>query len=256
MWRCETCLRHVMRVAPVCPFCTGTRIAALGLAAVAPIVLSACYGVPPCHDDQIVDNDGDGWSEIYGNCGYDEPLDCNDADPAIHPGAEEICDNEVDENCDGILAGAEQDEVCGNGLDDDCDGAIDELDCTPLYTDSGDSGTGDTGTRTTGAITLAITWQAGVPVETCSEADVTALEITLDLLGLPAASAVPATCDDQPVLLSDLPAGTYAMVVRGQSSDGVRLWDSGPVAVEVSAGQTEPIDVVLACSSTTVGACG
>ncbi len=46
--------------------------------------------------------------------GYDEGSDCDDGDPAIHPGAEEACDD---------------------GLDNDCDGEIDE-DCAG--TDSGE----------------------------------------------------------------------------------------------------------------------
>jgi len=42
-----------------------------------------------------VDRDGDGYA-----C-----LDCNDADPAVHPGAAEVCDGK-DNDCDGIVDGA------------------------------------------------------------------------------------------------------------------------------------------------------
>lgn len=50
------------------------------------------YGAPP------QDNDGDG---------FDSSVDCDDWDPAVNPGAAEICNN---------------------GIDDDCDGEVDDLD--------------------------------------------------------------------------------------------------------------------------------
>ena len=53
------------------------------------------------HPADCTDHDGDGFSECTG--------DCDDTNPAIHPGAVEIC-NHLDDNCDGRI-----DE--GNGFD-------------------------------------------------------------------------------------------------------------------------------------------
>ena len=59
----------------------------------------------------VADFDGDG---------VRKPADCNDANPAIRPGAPEVADNSVDEDCDGMDA---------VNLDRDGDGVLRPLDC-------------------------------------------------------------------------------------------------------------------------------
>ena len=106
------------------------------------------------------DNDGDGYyarreGEPLLGCiptpGYAaEPGDCDDDDPAVHPGAEEVC-NYIDDNCDGRVdervrprcgvgfclresyschpddcyPGEPSEESC-SGLDKNCNGVVDE----------------------------------------------------------------------------------------------------------------------------------
>ena len=61
----------------------------------------------------VTDEDGDGWAVEEG--------DCDDTDPAIYPGAEEVC----------------------NGIDDNCDGQVDEgLPVATYYPDKDEDGYG------------------------------------------------------------------------------------------------------------------
>jgi hypothetical protein len=50
-------------------------------------------GCPEC-----VDVDGDGY---YAQLGCGTPVDCDDSESAIHPGAAELCGDQADNNCDG-----------------------------------------------------------------------------------------------------------------------------------------------------------
>jgi hypothetical protein len=82
------------------------------------------------------------------NDGINRGADCNDSDPSIRPGAIEVPNNDVDENCDGLIAydrdhdgflappvGADCDdnnpevhpfaiEKRGNSIDENCDGKV------------------------------------------------------------------------------------------------------------------------------------
>ena len=54
-----------------------------------PVVQPAC-----------TDQDSDGYAVEGGACG---PIDCNDNDPAINPGATEICTDGIDNNCNALI---------------------------------------------------------------------------------------------------------------------------------------------------------
>lgn len=119
-----------------------------------------CNGIIDGGCSACTDGDGDGYALEGDLCGE---TDCNDGDEAIHPAAEEICDDQADNNCDGrtdtadpaceiippctdddgdgfcaeendcndsdplVKPGAE--EACGDELDNNCNGRVDE-DCS------------------------------------------------------------------------------------------------------------------------------
>jgi hypothetical protein len=107
-----------------------------------------CDGLDVCHLD--ADGDGYGQSETTTATSCDDSgasanaNDCDDSDAAFHPGAKELCDVDVDYNCDQSVEYADADsdgtaackdcddknvdihptaeEVAANGVDEDCDG--------------------------------------------------------------------------------------------------------------------------------------
>jgi hypothetical protein len=125
----------------------------ISLVIIALVALSLALLSPPSWGAKPVDNDGDG---------FDSRNDCNDSNPAVYPGASEICGNNIDDNCDGTADesctactdadgdgySAEGDacglvdcddtdsavypgapEICNNSIDNNCDGFTDES-CT------------------------------------------------------------------------------------------------------------------------------
>ncbi|MEM9070815.1 MAG: MopE-related protein, partial [Myxococcota bacterium] len=111
-------------------------------------------------DEGCRDSDGDGapW-----------PADCDDDDPDVRPGADEVC-NGRDDNCDGVpdegvtnrCGGCftpTANDQCGNGLDDDCNGLVDDgCACTPGETQDcygGPEGTAGVGSCAAGTQTCS-----------------------------------------------------------------------------------------------------
>ena len=58
------------------------------------------------------DRDNDGWADE--NSGFGGP-DCDDTNPDINPGATEVCDDAVDNDCDDLIDGSDPD--CGGAGD-------------------------------------------------------------------------------------------------------------------------------------------
>ncbi len=122
--------------------------------------------VEPCTEESDADGDG------YGSATGCDPQDCDDTTDGVYPGAEEICGDEIDQDCDGadepcptidcvdndgdgygegteclgedcndadlnVNPGATQD-TCGDNIDQDCDGVDPE--CEPECVDADNDG--------------------------------------------------------------------------------------------------------------------
>ncbi len=82
------------------------------------------------------DLDGDGWGDEYGETaqgcaapeGYAQAGDCYDYDPRVNPGAEETCQDSLDNDCDGLVNNDAVDAILGC-MDADGDGFGDPDDC-------------------------------------------------------------------------------------------------------------------------------
>lgn len=209
MWSCDGCGRHLLPGTPVCPFCAGRKVAGLGMAALTPLVLSACYGAPPCDADDLVDADGDGHYTTTAFCSIDELEDCDDTNGDVHPGAEEIC---------------------GNGIDDDCD---------PSTPDTCPDEEGDRG-----HLEIRIDWDE-MTVADCEEAGLTQLDVSVKRDGEEPEAAI-VQCADAGFTLESLRVGEYKVEVVGAAS-GDRTWRSGVIEAEVVVDQTNSVWAALTC---------
>jgi len=112
---------------------------------------SVCAPPPVCNDA-----DGDGY---FAEPGCGTSVDCDDSDPSVNPGALEVCDDGIDNDCNGLIDCADgrcssnpvcapsvTPEICDDGIDNDGDGSVDcaDRDCRrdPACTETGSGSEG------------------------------------------------------------------------------------------------------------------
>ncbi|MFH1462891.1 MAG: putative metal-binding motif-containing protein [Pseudomonadota bacterium] len=72
------------------------------------------YAAWPADSDTFATNDYSAWPvSDRDDDGYDDDVDCDDDDPAVHPGATEVCDNGADDDCDGLIDTADAEDCPG-----------------------------------------------------------------------------------------------------------------------------------------------
>lgn len=108
-----------------------------------------------CPGTACTDTDGDGFAIEGGSCGA---VDCDDNNGAINPGAAEVCDDIVDNDCDNnadcddnectnapVCQTGGGPEICDDGIDNDGDNKVDCADKKDCRTDPACTGGGSGG---------------------------------------------------------------------------------------------------------------
>lgn len=126
---CPVCggLRPALRACPHCDAPVGRwprlarSIAGLLGAGAAAVTLMACYGAPPGYyrpdpHPGCEDADGDG-SLVCPDHTRSAPIDCDDHDRMVYPGAADEDGNGIDENCDGVDGWADPNAVAAPAPD-------------------------------------------------------------------------------------------------------------------------------------------
>jgi hypothetical protein len=198
-------------------------------AGIHPTAAERCDGVDDDCDGALdtteSDADGDGWvactPEDWAGTSISGGDDCDDTDATIHPGATEICDGSVDEDCDGLV--------------DDADSSVDPTSQTAWFLDADSDGYGDAD----GSPTLACVQPSGSVVDNtdCDDSDDTISPaeaercdgLDTDCDGDSTDESGIATFTDSAGIDSDLTA-TLAVGTSG-SPAGLTLADAGDLAV-------------------------
>ena len=166
------------------------------------------------------DSDEDGYAIEGGECGL---IDCDDGDASINPGADEICDDLIDNDCDDLFDGDDPECACddsdfliecGDIVEGTTLGGVDVLssylDCT-AWNESGPEVIYSLTTATEGPLIAKITDLSVMDLDIFILADEDGLVCSDNCLAY----------GDTIATIEDAPAGTYHIVVDGyEGSEG------------------------------------